>query len=180
MKQGSPFRKPRRHPDLSSPKDDLDTAANVLESKLALLREEDHDPANPSNWLTPGKRQDIERAKKAWQLPELYVDFLRKFSPLDVYIENRRYRYGLQFYGAHELIEKQRGYAYTDRPSEPIEAWPSHLLVIADSAGDPYVLDLSETSRTNNRVLKARHGSGAWKFKPAYESFLSFLQSLSD
>lgn len=178
-KRGAGFRTPKRHTGLDSPESELDRAAAALDSKLAILREAEQDVVNPTNWLTPAKRADLTRIRDLWPLPKVYIEFQRKYSPLNVTIEGRGFREGLRLYGVAELISNQDGYAFRDSPRRPIKGWPKDYVVIADVAADPYVLDLSNSTRDDAPVLAAKHGTGTWKFKTAHKSFLSFLCHLA-
>ena len=177
-KHGPGFKPPKRHADLDDPKSELDFAANALDSKLAILRNADQDPVNPSNWLTPARTSDLSPALELWKLPKIYIDFQRKYSPLNVLVEGRGFSEGLRLYGASELISRQDGYAFRSTPTRPIKDWPKDYVVIADMAADPYVLDISKTTGNDAPILKARHGEGAWKFRVVHKTFLAFLGHL--
>jgi hypothetical protein len=177
-KRGPGFGLPKRHADLDAPKSELDFAANALDSKLAILRNAAQDPVNPSNWLTPARTSDLNPALELWKLPKIYIDFHRKYSPLNVLIERRGFSEGLRLYGASELISRQDGYAIRATPTRPIKNWPKDYVVIADMAADPFVLDISKTTGNDAPILKARHGEGAWKFRVVHKTFLAFLGHL--
>jgi len=178
-KRGPGFRTPKRHVNLDSPNSDLDRIATALDAKLEVLRNEEQDPVNPTNWLIPANATDLARLRKQWPLPKHYVEFQRKYSPLNVTIEGRGFRAGLRLYGANELIQNQDGYAFRENPRRVIDCWPKEYVVIADLAADPYVLDLSKSTGDDAAVLVAKHGMGTWKFKIAYKSFLAFLSQLT-
>lgn len=173
------FPSPKRHADLDNPKSELDYVANAVESKLAILRKADQDPVNPTNWLTPARTADLMPARELWTLPRIFIDFQRKYSPLKVTVEGRGFGDGLRLYGAAEMIPKQDGYAFRSTPSRPIKDWPKDYVVIADMAAAPYVIDLSNTTGNDAPVLTAKHGTGTWKFRVAYKSFVAFLRHLA-
>ena len=75
-------------------------------------------------------------------MPSVYLDFLTRFSPVKVTIENRKFYNHFQLFGAGELIEAQDGYSFNPVEQKSIEDWPAHLIVIASHGGDPFVLDL--------------------------------------
>ncbi|XZE35661.1 SMI1/KNR4 family protein [Pirellulaceae bacterium SH501] len=177
-KKGPGFKPPKRHADLDDPKSDLDFAASTLDSKLAILRDADQDPVNPSNWLTPARASDLRLALELWKLPKIYIDFHRKYSPLNFLVEGRGFSEGLRLYGASELISRQDGYAFRATPTRPIKGWPKDYVVIADMSGDPYVLDISKTTGNDAPILKARHGEGVWEFRLVHKTFLAFLGHL--
>ena len=106
-------------------------------------------------------------------------EFLTKFSPLRVIVENRRYYQGLRLHGAAELIAGQHGYSYNPITQSVLPEWPTDFLVIADHAADPFVLDLRNKPVSDAPVLTAMHGTGAWDFRKEAPSFLTFLERLA-
>ena len=178
--EGGGYEPPARHPALDRPKTKFEKVVAALEKRLARAREESHDPANPSNWLTLADAADLKAVRERWKkLPERYVDFLTRFSPLNVTIvkEARRFANEIRLFGASELIEAQIGYANAAN-GKPFRTWPAGHVVIATSGADPYVLDLSESDGEEAPVLTAEHGSGRWEFEPVAGSFEKFLRNL--
>ena len=82
----------------------------------------------------------------------------------------------LQLFGAAELEEAQHGYSFNPIKNEVIAIWPKQYVVIAEMAGDPFVLDLSAAKKGDAPVLTAKHGQGSWKFRKVADTFLEFLQ----
>lgn len=185
---GPGFAAPHPHPSLQRPETPIELAASRLEAKLAKQRATDQDPVNPTNWLIPAAIEDLAAIQAKWRLPEHYLEFLTKFSPLRVSIESRRYYQNLTLYSAADLIAYQTGFATVHLEAGNANPWPEHYLVIADHALDPFVLDLSRpTSREaflDAPVLTAMHGMGThetatWEFSLENRSFLSFLERLA-
>lgn len=185
---GAGFAPPARHPSLDAPQTALDQCASRLEAKLATMRAKRQDPMNPTNWLVPASPVDLSLVEARWKLPVTYLEFLRKFSPLKVNIESRRYYQGLDLYGAADLPAAQHGYAFNPLTQEPIDGWPEAYLVVANHAGDPYVMDLSSGATDDAPILTARHDEPAaligdrleagWRFKREAPSFSVFLERL--
>jgi hypothetical protein len=147
--------------------------------KLAKYRRERQDISEPSNWLTPATESELASIQARWSLPSNYVEFLSKFSPFRVTIENRRYYQGLRLYGAAGLIAGQHGYSYNPVTESALLEWPTDYVVIADHAADPLVLDLSESPATDAPILTAMHGTGTWEFSKEAPSFLTLLERLA-
>jgi hypothetical protein len=177
--KGPGFQQPIRHPNLDAPRSAVDFAASRLESKLARLRRERQDIAEPTNWLTPASESDLASVQARWTLPSNYVEFLSKFSPLRVTIENGRYYQGLRLYGAADLISGQHGYSYNPITESRLPEWPTCYVVIADHAADPLVLDLSASPITDAPILTAMHGTGTWEFSREAPSFLALVDRLA-
>lgn len=183
QEEGYPFgvgyATPATHPALQQPATPLETLAAKLEKKLAKLRRQHYDKANPGNLLVVANENDLVRITEKWMLPETYALFLKNFSPLHVVIDGGNVEQGLHLYGAQELIERQFGYALNPVTNQVIPDWPSHLLVIADDGGDPYCLDLSVISDGDAPILYSRHGMGRWEFEKVAGGFLDFLKMLT-
>lgn len=173
---GAGYALPPVHPSLLDPKTALQQLAAKLEEKLKLSRAARQDPAAPSNWLTPAEPVVLAAIQEKWKLPEVYLEFLKNYSPLRVFIDNEEFFQGLDLYGASELIERQDGYSFNAVKNEPITDWPANYLVIADAGGDPYCIDLSDEKAP---VYTSMHG-GPWEFEEYAGSFLEFLKKLSD
>src|SRR5260370_9601633 len=92
----------------------------------------------------------------------MYSEFLRNFSPLRVNVVSRRHYQGLDLYGASELLSAQSGYSLDALTGERIGGWPLEYLVIANHAGDPFVLDLSQPGTVDAPVLTAGHDHPPW------------------
>jgi hypothetical protein len=176
---GQGYSTPPRDAALDAPKTAFETVVSRLDKKLAKQRRKRQDPAEPSDWLTVGAPEDIQRISARWKLPAVYLDFLTRFSPVNVIIENRRFENGFQLFGAAELLEAQDGYAFDPDEQRPLEDWPAHLVVIASHGGDPFVLDLSKSDGQDAPVDTAEHGVGEWEFSRVADSFHAFLEMLA-
>jgi len=171
--KGEGFRPPLQHPSLENPVSDIELLASIFENKLAKYRSRDQDLANPSNWLVFANPADIEDIRSKWTLPELYLEFLEKFSPLKVLVS------GINLYGASDLIKAQHGYSYNPVKNVVIGNWPLEYVVIADRGADPFVIDLSNIKHGDAPVLTATHGQGEWRFEKHTGKFKTFLSRLS-
>lgn len=176
---GKGFSEPSRHPSLDNPNTEFERIVSRFDKKLAKKRRERQDLAEPTEWLALADPADIERIKGRWNLPSTYLDFLTRFSPIDVTVANRRFYNHFQLFGAAELIEAQDGYSYSSVEQRPLEDWPSHLVVIASHGGDPFVLDLSKSDGSDAPVDTAEHGVGVWEFSREADSFMAFLETLA-
>jgi hypothetical protein len=176
---GVDYAPPKRHPALDNPQTDFEKIVHKLDKKLAKERKKRQDLAEPTDWLVIADSQDINRIKARWELPATYLDFLTRFSPLRVIISARKFYNPFWLFGARELLEGQNGYAFNPIENQPIPDWPGHLVVIASHGGDPDVLDLSDSDGNDASILTAEHGSGAWNFEPAADSFMKFLEQLA-
>jgi hypothetical protein len=169
------FPTPARHPDMDAPRSELDRLAQALDAKLAKARAARQDLANPTNWLTPAPPAELAAIQSMWQLPDVYLEFLRKFSPLCVTIWGRGCSLGLNLYGATELVKEQRGYLFDSDDNLP---GSQRYVVIATMSSDPFVLDLSKTKDGDAPVLTALHGMGEWDFTKVSAKFQTFLRRL--
>jgi len=175
---GEGYSAPRRHPALDNPTTAFEQIVSRLDKKLAKERD-GHDLADPTNWLALAVLDDIGRIQARWDLPSVYLDFLTRFSPINVILETRKFYNGFQLFGAAELIEAQEGYSFNPVEQQPIDDWPAPLVVIASHGGEPFVLDLSKSDGQDAPVETAKHGTGAWKFSRVAGSFCEFLQQLA-
>ncbi len=176
---GAGYSAPHCHPSLKNPETEFEKIVSRLEKKLAKQRRKNRDFANPTDWLTIAEADDLAQIKARWNLPSTYVDFLTRFSPINVIVESRKFYNPFQLFGAGELIAAQDGYSFNPIEQRPIEDWPAHLVLIASHGGDPYVLDLSKSDGADAPVDTAEHGSGEWSFSRVADSFGAFLESLA-
>jgi hypothetical protein len=168
---------PISDPALLSPVTTLELAASHLDRLLQKQRQERFDPANPSNLLVQAAPDIIGAIEKHFRLPANYLEFLGRFSPLNVVLEGRRFS-GLQLYGATDLVSGQLGYSTDALTNQPVADWPGSMIVVGNDGGDPYTLDLSRASVADAPICSAPHGSGSWKFKDVAPSFVDFLERL--
>lgn len=168
-----------RDEGLLVPKTPFEKVVSRIEHELSKIRNLEQDPTIASNWLIPAASVDINIIKEKWNLPSIYLEFLTRFSPLNVTVCNDEfYNGGLDLFGASELIRGQEGYSVNSHTGQPILDWPAHYIVIAYHAGDPFVLNLSESNGTDAPVDIAEHGLGTWEFTRYADSFCNFLQDL--
>jgi hypothetical protein len=176
---GEGFSSPPTSPALVQPVSNIDKLAAELETKLALYRAKEQDPANPSNWLCPADATDLDLIRSRWVLPEAYVEFLTKFSPVRVVVRGRGCGCGIELFGASDLLIAQHGYSYDPVTEEEIPDWNPAYVVIASKGGDPYVLDISAIQGDDCPVLTAPHGEGRWTFGRVSTTFSVFLRKLA-
>lgn len=174
---GVGYQKPETHPSLLEPSTSFEKSVAKLDHKLA-KRRQDEDLANLYNWLVIASPVDIAQITARWKLPEKYLDFLTRFSPLNVFIESGKFADGLQLFGAGELLKGQEGYSFNPVTNELLPDWPSEYLVIGNDGGDPYILNLLESDGNDAPIYTAQHGMGRWDFNKAFPSFEVFLKWL--
>ncbi|MBU3113156.1 SMI1/KNR4 family protein [Clostridium lacusfryxellense] len=175
--QGEGYKEPQRHPSLDNPSDELEIIVSALDKKLAKQRKDNQDLASPTNWLTECNTEELNIILDRWVLPSLYSRFLRYYSPLNVFIEGRKFLDGLELFGVSELIHGQIGYSY-DEKEEAIPGWPTNFLVLGNDNADPFCLDLSKSNGEDAPIVKAIHGEGEWKFKKYAPGLKEFLQKI--
>jgi hypothetical protein len=173
---------PPRDAALDNPVTRLEQLAARLERLLVGEREKrfyGEDTARPALRLTPASEADIAAISRQWTLPSLYLEFLRRFSPLRVtLLSDEFWNGGLSLYGASELLERQKGYAWNPDPLHPLDGWRPEYVVVADHGADPFVFDLGHTDGNDAPILTAEHGAGTWdfeEFSPSFEAFLLHL-----
>jgi hypothetical protein len=176
--KGAGYVVPPSDPSLDSPVTRLELAASHLDRLLRQQRKVRFDPANPSNLLVQVTTDKIDAIEHQFVLPGNYSEFLRRFSPLNVVVESRRFVNGLRLYGADDLVSGQRGYSIDALTNLPIPGWPTSMVVVGDDGGDPYTLDLSHTSESDAPICSARHGAGSWTFRVVAPSFVGFVEQL--
>ncbi len=172
-----------RHAALDDPKTVFEHTVAALDERLSELRKQQDEDEAPANWLTPADEKDIQAITKRWKnLPKNYLDFLTRFSPLNVSIpeEDEPFAREIVLLGASELIDGQVGYAVDSRTGRPDKAWPGQYLVIAHVGRDPFALDLSQTKGADAPVAFAPHGQGRWDLLPIASSFQEFLEALTE
>lgn len=171
---GKGYEQPICHECLMHPESKEEKLYVRLEKILLKKREKKQDLAHPSNWVVKAKQADLERILKLWEIPQYYLDFLEKASPLKADFKIKGYG-TVNVYGAHNLIKGQEGYSYNPCTDEKIEDWNSNYIVIANRFGDPFCIDFLQE---NSLVYFALHGEGKWEFDVAFESFQQFLKAL--
>jgi SMI1/KNR4 family protein SUKH-1 len=177
--EGEGYPTPIRDLALDQPVTHFEQMMARLDRILARERAARQDAANPSNWLAAVDPANIAVIMQRWSLPAQYLDFLTRFSPVDISVYSDLFINWLQLYGAHDLISGQRGYA-TDMSDQPLPDWPAHLLVIGRDGGDPYVLDLAQADEDDAPVYTAMEGSGEWRWSQVAPSFHEFIEQIVD
>ncbi len=144
-----------------------------------MQRTKNQDLSNPTNWLVIADETDILDIEKKWKLPENYLLFLKNYSPLNVYIDSKKYFQGLRLYGASELLKRQGGYSFNPIINQTIDEWPKNFVVIADAGADPYCIDINQLKDNDAPVYTSIHGTGNWEFELYADSFLNFLKEIA-
>ena len=178
-KHGIGYVEPQVHPTLKNPKTELERAVFKLEQKLAAKRKNKQDLSNPSNWLAIADSSKINEIKQKWKLPEVYLTFLKYYSPVRVFVDNDKFFQGLRLYGADELIENQAGYSFNANTGESIDDWPLNYVVIADAGADPFCIDIGNIKDNDAAIYTSMHGAGKWEFKKYAKSFIGFLKDIT-
>ena len=102
--------KPSRHPSLDYPLTPLDKLVSALDQKLESVRRVDaRNFTNPINYLSPPDESIMTQILTKWPLPDIYSEFLRKFSPhrLECGLRGEDSDFYLSLFGASELEEAQ-------------------------------------------------------------------------
>ena len=176
---GQGYNEPQIHSSLENPKTELEKIASKLNNKLEIKRSKSQDLSNPTNWLAIADETDILNITKKWKLPEIYLLFLKNYSPIKVFIDNKKYFQGLHLYGASELIKRQEGYSFNPVTNKTIDEWPTNFVVIADAGADPYCIDINQIKENDAPIYTSMHGSGKWEFELYADSFLTFLKEIA-
>ena len=87
-------------------------------------------------------------------------EFYTRHNPVDAVVES--IWQDITFYPFADLDGQQIGYATDGRTGDAAADWPSNMLVIADSGGDPIMLDPS----LDGEVFFAVQGMGSWDPQP--------------
>jgi SMI1 / KNR4 family (SUKH-1) len=177
--EGQGYSKPETHVSLENPKTEFEKIVSKLNKKLEAKRSKSQDLSNPTNWLIIAKEKDILRIEKKWRLPKNYLLFLRNYSPLNVFIDSKKYFQGLHLYGAPDLIKRQDGYSFNSITNKTIDDWPKNLVVIADAGADPYCIDINKIKNNDAPIYTSIHGEGEWDFKLYANSFQTFLKEIA-
>lgn len=176
---GTGYPSPQVHPSLLHPGTPFEKLIAKLDKQLEKSRRKNKDQANPRNWLVMADEKDMDKISAAWQLPAIYAQFLRQYSPLKVVVAGHGFIEGLHLYGATELLQRQEGYSFNAVTQQVLEDWPKHMLVIGDDGADPYCLDLSAVKDGDAPVYTSLHGQGRWEFELYADSFTAFIQRLT-
>jgi hypothetical protein len=178
-KDGQGYSEPKTHSSLANPQTEFELVVSELNKKLEIQRTKNEDLSNPTNWLKIADETDILNIESRWTLPEIYLQFLKYYSPLQVTIYNKKYYQGLSLYGASNLIKSQQGYFLNPVTNEEFEEWPKNFVVIADAGADPFCINLNKIKDNDAPIYKSMHGNGEWKFKLYADSFLKFLKDIT-
>lgn len=173
---GNGYAEPVRHVCLDSPETAEEKVYAKIEKKLKQKRTKEQNLACPTNWLVKAEQTDLEQISRKWHLPEDYRDFLSKASPLRADFKLRGYCGHVTVYGAHNLIQCQKGYSYNPVQKESIDSWKKGYIVIADRRADPFCIDLSQEK---SPIYFALHGMGKWEFSEVFGDFMDFLKHIT-
>ena len=143
-----------------------------IDKKLKKLRDKEQDLSNPSNYLAIASHNDIEEINKKWKLPDVYLNFIKNYSPIKAELKSRDYG-RVNVYGAHNLIKNQQGYSYNPVTKAVIEDWNKNFVVIADKGAAPFCIDVT---MEDCPVYFALHGEGTWEFEKVYDTFIDFIR----
>lgn len=172
--EGNGYEEPKIHICLLKPSTPEEKVYSRLDTKLKKKREKNTDKAHPSAWLTKAEDTDMKLIKEKWNLPNNYLDFLIKASPLNVTIKLKGY--GLvRLFGADNLIEGQYGYSYNPVEGKDIEEWPKNYIVIGSCNANPFCIDITQE---NSPIYYAQIEMGKWDFDVSHNTLLDFLKSL--
>lgn len=171
---GEGYKNPLVHACISNPELPQEKVYAKLDAKLEKKREKNQDKAHPTNWLVRADASDIERVRKQLVLPENYLDFLMKASPLKVEINLKGYG-PTALYGINELEEAQYGYSFNPVENEKIDEWPENYIVIATCFANPFCID---GTKANSPVYYSEHDTGVWDFEEVFPSLIDFLKAL--
>ncbi len=171
---GKGYEEPVTHKCLQEPNTPEEKIYAELNNRLKKRREQRKDKAHPAYWLIQADEADIETMINKIKLPDNYLDFLMKASPLNV--EMKLNDYGLvSLYGAHNLIDGQMGYSIVPETENIANDWPENYIVIATCEANPFCIDVSQI---NSPIYYAMHGMDAWAFDEAFNSLIGFLKAL--
>lgn len=170
---GNGYKEPCRHESLDNPKDENEIVLSKIDKKLKILRNKKQDLSNPSNYLAIASEEDIKKITKKFRIPENYLTFLKRYSPINAELTNNDFGI-VSIYGAHNLIKNQEGYSYNPITKHNIKEWDRKFLVIADSAVNPFCIDMT---LENSPIYFAYHGTGTWDFNIVYDNLIDFLKS---
>lgn len=176
---GQGYSVPITHISLANPKTELEKVVAKLNKKLETKRTNNQDLSNPENWLIIADETDILNIENKWTLPEIYLRFLKYYSPLKVFINNKKHFQSLHLYGASDLIKRQEGYSFNPVTNETIDEWPKNFVVIADAGADPYCIDINKIKDNDAPIYTSVHGTGKWEFELYADSFVIFLKELT-
>ena len=97
-------------------------------------------------------------------------EFYTRHNPVDAVVES--IWQDITFYPFADLDGQQIGYATDGRTGDAAEGWPPNMLVIADSGGDPIMLDPS----LDGEVFFAAQGMGYWDPQPIARDISGLLK----
>ncbi|MBI1831812.1 MAG: SMI1/KNR4 family protein [Planctomycetes bacterium] len=168
-----------RHAALDKPATAFERIVSRLDQKARKRRKGRGQDSPSTSGFAPAASSDLERIAARWKLPDVYADFLARFSPVDVVLQARRLPRGVHLFGAHELIDCQNGFACSPIDGQALGDWPAPMLVVASHDGAPFVLDLAKCKAGDAPVFVGKRREEGWKFSRAANSFAEFLEELA-
>lgn len=165
----------KSEPLVKNPKTEMDFIVQRLENKLLKSQEAFRVGSMEYNRLVlePASEEILAEISQKWQLPSIYLEFLRKYSPKSYIFSKMK-----TLQGARELIKAQMGYLSNAITGERLSDWDENWVVIAHKEGDPYIFDLSKKQNDDCPIYQASHGVGKWNFKKVANGFLEFLAKM--
>lgn len=165
--KGFKTKAPRQDPSLQNPNTPLEKLVNRIAVALGQQPEKiGYEEAQ--NYFVPAKKKDIVAIKKRFKLPEVYLEFLTRFSPLNVGFASS------ELLAAHELIGDNESMWLSNFDQ------PDNVLVIGTigMSGDPLYFRLDLSAGEDAPLYTVMHD--CWDEEDAMEiapSFLDFLES---
>lgn len=166
---------PSRHPALDAPKTRFEALVARLDQALLGARLEE-DPANPSSRLVPAPPDLLAEIRARWELPEAYLDFLTRFSPLRVHLPQRELEFEEEDFLPEVTLVGAWDFAYYQEAFAQDPTWPEERVVLALQNGDPYSMVLGDDAV----YFSMDDADEDWEFEvfaPSFEGFLRILLS---
>jgi hypothetical protein len=162
---------PARDAALDNPQTTLEHLMAALEQRLERVPgREGYE--TPKGWLSPANPEDLKRITTRWTLPEMYLEFLTRFSPLrvdlEIFSDSVPQDSGYNVFGASELEKAQEGWHWIENGLVIAQGFSGHAVV---------VLDLSKSNGHEAPILSG-YIDGSGELGKAFPSFQAFLEEL--
>jgi hypothetical protein len=162
---------PARDAALDNPQTPLEHLMVKLEQRLQRIPgREGYE--TPKGWLSPANPDDLKRITTRYRLPEMYLEFLTRFSPfrvdLEIFGDSVPQDSGYNLFGASELEKAQEGWHWIENYLVIAQGFSGHAVV---------VLDLSKSNGQDAPVLSG-YIDGGGELGKAFPSFQAFLEGL--